>query len=89
MHGEILEIVCDRVRDAAAALKEADIGLEVQTFGDRLHVIVADPSAGTREVGRILDARRIRIGGIRAIPPSLENVFISLLTHSESPKDAV
>lgn len=87
MHGEVLEIVCDQVRKASGLLKTAHAGREVQTFGDRLHVIVDDPRSAMKTVERLLRSETITVGGMRIIPPSLENVFISLLTHPDMKKD--
>jgi ABC-2 type transport system ATP-binding protein len=89
MKGQILEVVCDQVRHASALLKARAAGGEVQTFGDRLHVIVDDAGKDVRQVERFLKDNKISIEGIRVIPPSLENVFISLLTHTVTNEDAV
>ena len=81
MHGEIIEIVCDRVREGFRALKEQANVLEVQTFGDRLNVIVENASNDLPTVEAALRNLGISIASTRVIPPSLENVFISFLTH--------
>jgi ABC-2 type transport system ATP-binding protein len=83
MVGEILEVICDRVRDASTLLKAAGGTLEVQAFGDRMHVIDRNAEEAARTIRRILEREGIRVTGIRRIEPSLENVFISLLTHPE------
>ena len=83
MVGEILEIVCDSVRDASALLKEETGGAEVQAFGDRIHVIERSGASRESAIRRTLERGRIRVTGIRRIEPSLENVFISLLRHEE------
>ncbi len=82
MRGEVIEIVCDRVRDGFKILKGHDAVKEIQAFGDRLNVIVdrARDSMGTLEA--VLRSRNIQIVSTRVIAPSLENVFISLLTSS-------
>jgi len=84
MKGEILEFVCDRVRDASAVLRREGAAREVQAFGDRLHVVV-DSAAGRRgELLAALKREGVRVAGDRRIEPSLENVFISLLgSHGE------
>ncbi|MEK9135750.1 MAG: ABC transporter ATP-binding protein, partial [Bacteroidota bacterium] len=78
MRGEVIEIVCDRVRDGFKILKGHDAVKEIQAFGDRLNVIVdrARDSMGTLEA--VLRSRNIQIVSTRVIAPSLENVFISL-----------
>ncbi len=81
MKGEVVEIVCDRVRDGFNLLKSLPILLDVQAFGDRLNVIVHDASADMATVEKSLSEAGITITSRRVIPPSLENVFIYLLTH--------
>ena len=88
MIGEILEIVCDRVRDASALLKREPDGPEVQAFGDRIHVIVRSVASREAAIRRTLEGGGIRVASIRRIEPSLENVFISLLTHPVAPGEA-
>ncbi len=83
MTGEVIEIVCDRVRDAAAILKAQAVGNEVQIFGDRLNVVVANSSKEFPRIESALKEKGIHIESWRTVPPSLENVFISLLTHRE------
>ncbi len=80
MKGEVVEIVCDRVRDAFALLKGRPGVREIQAFGDRLNVIV-DRDGGTPvQLESHLRSRGISVTTTRTISPSLENVFISLLT---------
>lgn len=80
MNGDVLEIVCARVRDASKALQYQSFTREVQTFGDRLHVLVEDASRDVAQIELRLKQNGIAIESWRVIPPSLENVFISLLT---------
>ena len=88
MRGEILELVTDQVREAAKVLRGQEGILEVQAFGDRLHVVVQNAQSGTHTVERILKHHKIAVGGRRTVPPSLENVFISLLAHTEQEETA-
>jgi len=83
MRGEVVEIVCDRVRDGFRLLKGHDAVTEVQAFGDRLNVIVMNAATDFPRVERLLKSNGIGITSWRVIAPSLENVFISLLTHIE------
>jgi len=82
MKGEVIEIVLDRVRDAFLLIKESSLVREVQAFGDRLNVIVDDARRDYPPVAAAMSAADIRVDSHRVISPSLENVFISLLTHN-------
>jgi ABC-2 type transport system ATP-binding protein len=83
MPGEVVEIVCDRVRDGYRLIKSRWPDAGVQAFGDRLNVIVADARRDSPELKNALQQASIGVTSMRQIPPSLENVFISMLTHSE------
>lgn len=86
MPGKVVELVSDRVREAFQVLKNANPPLcrEVQAFGDRLNVVVDSPDADLPPIERALADSGIRVTGRRTITPSLENVFVSLLTHEEA-----
>ena len=83
MRGEVVEIVCDRVRDGFRLLKERWPAAEVQAFGDRLNVVVEDARRDSQDLRDTLQKAGISIASFRVISPSLENVFISMLTHTE------
>ncbi len=80
MRGEVLEIVCGEIRTAARLLKGSAGILDVQTFGDRLNVVVDESERGFKTVESILRNGGIPIVDWRPVKPSLENVFISLIT---------
>ena len=83
MKGTVIEIVCPDTRRAFSVIRKLPARPEVQIFGDRLNVVVQDAAA---EIGRIeaaLAAAGIPVVQKRTLPPSLENVFISV-TQSES-----
>ncbi len=81
MPGEVVEIVCKDVRRASRFLKDAARVREVQTFGDRLNVVVDNAKRDLPPLMTLLQQHAIAITDTRVIAPSLENVFISLLTH--------
>ena len=83
MTGTVVEIACDRVRDAFRILKEQRPALEVQAFGDRINVVLRNATIELPDVERLLAGAGIVTASRRTIAPSLENVFISLLTHTE------
>ncbi len=83
MKGEIVEIVCERVRDAYRLLSSFSPVKEVQAFGDRLNVNVRNADEDLPRIRSALESNGIAIKNWRVVPPSLENVFISLLTQDE------
>ena len=82
MKGEVLEIVCSRVRAARRALDGVEGVLDVQAFGDRLNVVVINGARDFPAVESALRRAGSEITDWRAISPSLENVFISLVTRA-------
>jgi ABC-2 type transport system ATP-binding protein len=83
MRGEVVEIVSDAVRPCAIALRGSPAVREVQVFGDRLHVIVENARRDMPGLESVLRNAALAITGWRVVTPSLENVFISLLTQHE------
>jgi ABC-2 type transport system ATP-binding protein len=88
MRGEVVELVVDKVRAAYMLLKDRDTVREVQAFGDRINVILDNAQGQIADVERVLTAGGITVMSKRVIPPSLENVFISLLTHTSNEQPA-
>ena len=81
MNGEVIEIVCQRVRDAANILKANPQIRDVQTFGDRLNIIVEDSRLIYPIIKQSLHEYNIEVEVWRVISPSLENIFISLMSN--------
>jgi ABC-2 type transport system ATP-binding protein len=78
--GKVLEVICHPTRVAFDRLKTEFE--EVQAFGDRLNLLVQDIESDRSKAESILRSSGVVIETIRSVPPSLENVFISLLSHS-------
>lgn len=79
MPEDVWELEADRLGEALAILREIEGGNEAAVFGNALHIMVhrgEDPSPLIR---RILSEQSIQIGRIERIPPSLEDVFVSLI----------
>lgn len=79
MRGNVLEVRASEPRQAAAILRGQFGASSVGLFGDRVHVVAEDTEAGRSRVERILAQAGQRIEGLRAIEPSLEDVFVSVL----------
>ena len=81
--GVILEVVASPPRRALQVLRTRLGDDRVQLFGDRLHVHVTDASASD-EIVRWLHEAGIETTTVRAIVPTLEDVFIELLARMPS-----
>lgn len=57
---------------------------DVQSFGDRLDVLVKDPQAGEAEVRSRLEHDHLPIDTIQLAEPTLENVFVTRLRQQGS-----
>ncbi|MEH2166370.1 MAG: hypothetical protein V7K41_06805 [Nostoc sp.] len=49
--------------------------VDVQTFGDRLDVLVKDVKAGEVEIREILTSRQMELTSIQEVETTLENIF--------------
>jgi ABC-2 type transport system ATP-binding protein len=78
MKGQVLMVECEPLGQGLEALCEAPGVLDAAVFGSSLHAVVADAQAAMSKIRQVLEARRIRVGRIEQIPPSLEDVFVSL-----------
>jgi ABC-2 type transport system ATP-binding protein len=88
MKGEIVEIVCSNIRKSFSLLKQNEAVREVQAFGDRLNIVVRSAENEMPVVVRQLEREGIELHDWRTIAPSLENVFISLMTEHRSLKES-
>jgi ABC-2 type transport system ATP-binding protein len=83
MRGAILEILLDDPRPAVPVLKHRLTGATVGLFGDRVHVVSTEPERTANDAEAALKQAGLSVLGIRTIEPSLEDVFISVLTRKE------
>ncbi|HCA78210.1 MAG TPA: multidrug ABC transporter ATP-binding protein [Bacteroidetes bacterium] len=87
MKGVLIELVCPDIRSAFALLKAEGVCKEVQAFGDRLNIVVENETKGLKKVRDLLKVNSIIVSDHRVITPSLENVFISLLSEGPVTKE--
>jgi ABC-2 type transport system ATP-binding protein len=82
--GTLLEVLVATPRDALRALKGPGGVKHAQVFGDRLHVWSdrATESEAAADLAVIATRAGIQPAGVRAIVPSLEDVFIAKLDSS-------
>ncbi len=82
MQGTVIEVSADPRRQALVAAQGLPVVDTGSVFGDALHLTVADPAAAIPQIRAALEGAGVAIRSIRATPPSLEDVFISLITRS-------
>jgi len=78
MKGEVVEVICGEIRRAFDLLKGWPGAGEVQIFGDRLNLAIDNAEKDFPAVEARLRGAGIEVSDWRKIPPSLENVFISV-----------
>jgi ABC-2 type transport system ATP-binding protein len=84
MRGTILEVRIGEPRRAAAVLRRECPACAVGLFGDRVHVVAAAAEATAGRIEAILGSAGLPPQSVRATPPSLEDVFVSVLGGRES-----
>jgi ABC-2 type transport system ATP-binding protein len=52
----------------------------VGLFGDRVHVVVDEPETAAAAVRELLRQNAVDLTGVRPVQPSLEDVFVSVLS---------
>ncbi|MFI5201353.1 MAG: ATP-binding cassette domain-containing protein [Candidatus Kapaibacterium sp.] len=82
MKASVIEIIPTDIHAASESLRGHAEVSEVQTFGDRIN-LVAKEGTSPEIVKQWLDSSGVTIRSMRAVEPSLENVFISLLREQE------
>lgn len=80
MRGTILEVRVGRARAAAVLLKRRMKAESIGLFGDRIHVVTMDQIQTAQKVSAVLQSEGFVLQGLRPIEPSLEDVFVSMLT---------
>ncbi len=83
MNGEVIELICSNIRGSFSLLKKFSIVKEVQAFGDRLNLVVHSSANDMQTIIQHLKENSIEIREWRVVKPSLENVFISLLSDKK------
>ncbi|KAB2853207.1 MAG: ABC transporter ATP-binding protein, partial [Ignavibacterium sp.] len=81
LSGQIVEIVCYPSRTAYNIIK-ANTSYEVQMYGDRLNVTIQNYNEQFKELEKLLVDNNVDLHDHRVIPPSLENVFIHLISKA-------
>ncbi len=76
-HSDIIEVVCDRVREAVEILLKSLEKKDIQMFGDRLHIVSKNAKREEADILKKLKNGNLDVKSSRVISPSLEDVFIA------------
>ncbi len=77
--GQLIELQPEPLERAQAMLGKHPQVLEVQVYGDLLHVFVDDASERMPQIKAALQAGGVHLKRMRAVPPRMEEAFISLI----------
>jgi ABC-2 type transport system ATP-binding protein len=80
MRGALVEVRAAEPRQSAALLREQLAADSVGLFGDRVHIVTHTPNAAMTKAAEILRGAGLEVQSIRTIEPSLEDVFVSVLS---------
>jgi ABC-2 type transport system ATP-binding protein len=75
----VIELEAEPLRVAAEALADWEAVDEVVRIGVRLRLIVAPGGPDAAAVAGFLETRGVRVGWARAVEPSVEDLFVSLV----------
>jgi ABC-2 type transport system ATP-binding protein len=83
MQGAVIEVAATPRRRALAATRRLPVVQTGSVFGDLLHLTVADPARAIPAIRAALEDAGVAVGSIDVAAPSLEDVFISLMSTPE------
>jgi ABC-2 type transport system ATP-binding protein len=86
LHGTLVEVTCERPRDALVLVEAMPGVREAALYGVALHVLIA-PGTTVDAIEARLRTSGVGLTAVRPISPTLEDVFISLIA-SDSPGHA-
>ncbi len=86
--GQLVELECAPLGAALQALAAAPGVIEAAIFGDKLHVVLGEAGLGPAELPGFLAARGIQAGEVRSVAPSLEDVFVHLVSGAQDERIA-
>jgi ABC-2 type transport system ATP-binding protein len=84
----LLEIETDSPMRALKAAERSPAVLRASLFGRAMHAVVADAGTAAEQIAAALRAANVEVRSMKAIDPSLEDVFVSLVEASGGARDA-
>ncbi|MFQ5593699.1 MAG: ABC transporter ATP-binding protein [Anaerolineae bacterium] len=84
LEGELIEVRTADLKRARESIGNLGGLLEIQTYGDLLHVFVDDAGRRTPQIADALAEAGIAVQRIRTTRPRMEEAFISLIRRTEA-----
>ena len=84
--GELLELRPTNLRAAEGVIARLPGVLEVQTYGDLLHIFVDDVALRQSQLEAALAAEKVEVVSLRQTRPRMEEAFISLIRRRQEEK---
>ena len=84
IQGEVIEIIPDDWQSAHGLIERLPGVLEVQTYGEALHILVDSAEERLPQIEQSLDGQDIAYHGARIATVRMEEAFISLINQMES-----
>jgi len=85
--GQLLELRPSALYAARYAVGQLEGILEVQTYGDLLHIFVDSAEQRMSQIKAALEAQGITISAMRTVEPRMEEAFVSLIRRQGRPAD--
>ena len=83
MPDSVLELETDDLLQAIETLQDESSLTEVAVFGNLLHIVASDPDLAISNVRAALEKAAIPLKRLEVVPPSLEDVFVTLTSPKE------
>ncbi|MEW6367091.1 MAG: ABC transporter ATP-binding protein [Acidobacteriota bacterium] len=84
MRGSLIEVRSSNAREAVEVLRDLLPSQSVSLFGDRIHVLSISPHDTIQAVKARLGESGLDVEDAQVVEPSLEDVFVSVLSSTES-----
>ncbi|MBI4832331.1 MAG: ABC transporter ATP-binding protein [Candidatus Lindowbacteria bacterium] len=78
MTDELLNLKCSDIHHAFETLLKSGEIIDVNIYGDELHIVVPSAAQGAETVRRLMAEARVEVYLLEPIPASIEDVFVSL-----------
>ncbi len=83
VEGELIEISMDDWRAAKKLLKNMEGLYQIQSYGDRLHVLVDSSDQRIPEIKKFFEEKKQKLEEIRPAPTRMEEAFISMMEEMQ------